>query len=80
MSILLEHEDGNDLVCRADVCGKLPVHLAAAAGHHHIIQDLAAVVPNCCGQADKEDRWAANVVHVKLSPLIRNPLIRNFLL
>ncbi|XP_053407956.1 ankyrin repeat domain-containing protein 55-like isoform X2 [Mercenaria mercenaria] len=49
-------EQCRDLATTIDNCGKTAVHLAAAAGHTDILQDLARVAPATCQAWDKDDR------------------------
>ncbi|XP_052771461.1 ankyrin repeat domain-containing protein 55-like isoform X2 [Mya arenaria] len=67
LHLLHEPGGGCDLTSQADGRGKLPVHLATAAGHHVILQDLAEVAPHLCEAGDNEERtplhWAAATGH-----------------
>ncbi|KAH3707840.1 ankyrin repeat domain-containing protein 55-like [Dreissena polymorpha] len=65
--LLVESDESGELLSRVDKCGKLALHLAAAAGHVGILQDLAEAGPHLCGEGDMDDRtplhWSAATGH-----------------
>ena len=54
--ILLDTYGGRDLVMRCDVCGKTALHLASAAGHVEIVQDMVTLASSLCELGDHDDR------------------------
>ena len=54
--ILAEDDPDSQLLQRTDNSGKIAIHLAAAAGHHQILQDLARFQQDLYEAEDQDDR------------------------